>query len=85
VPPPAAIASATSGSVNPATVCTMREAGFVTAGEAVSLGAGAEDASVGSGAGACVTSEAEAVSVEVGSWVGATSLADGARVGSVVG
>src|SRR6266550_2113936 len=84
VPPPAAIASAMSVSVNPATVCTMSEA-FATASVALSLGAGAEEASVGSGAGAGDASVADGESVGEGESVDVASLADGARVGSVLG
>src|SRR5437870_354199 len=90
VPPPAAIASATSVSVNPATVCTMRDAVFATAGEVVSLGAGADDVSEGaaaeevSGAGAGEASVADGLSAWLAAVEGA-SLADGARVGSAVG
>src|SRR5438067_3269441 len=88
VPPPAAIASAASVSVNPATVCTMRDAEFTTAGEVVSLGAGADDVSEGtaaeevSGAGAGEASVADGLSVGLEASVEGASLAEGAMVGS---
>jgi len=69
----------------------MRDAEFVTAGEVLSLGAGAVDESEGevaeevSGAGAGDASVADGLSVGLGASVEGASLADGARVGSAVG